>query len=658
MCELSDTVNRKFIDSLELDEFWEIETDTGWSPISHIHKTIQYQEYELRTESGKELICADDHIVFDENENQIFVKDCIPGLTKIITKSGIELVDDVLINLNKSHMYDISVSDDNHRFWTGDILSHNSTILDALTFVLFGKPFRKINKPQLINSTNNSDLVVEITFETGNKSYLIRRGMKPNIFEIFEDDKMINQDALNKDYQEFLETNILKMNYKTFTQIVVIGNATYMPFMKLTPYDRRSIVENLLDIDIFSKMNGILKTKISGTKEEFSDISYKLDLSKEKMRMHNSLLSDTSTNIDIQIEENNKEINRNKIQLDTKRTTIEDLQTQINNIVVNDSKISSIKSKISSMNNYSATFKEKIKIINKEVKFFDTTTSCPTCTQVIPEDFKRSTLSQRKEEYDKYTKALESCNTEIKNLSDELDMVVSSLNQINKLNLDIAQRRYEIDSIEQYIEKLTTQNVSLYNKKMEDMKKTQEEANSLREENQKLTDKRDDLLTKQHLQSIASVLLKDDGIKTKIIRHYLPVMNKIINKYLQMMDFYVNFALDENFNEVIKNKSKENFSYHSFSEGEKLRIDLAILFTWREISKMKNAANTNLLLLDEVFDSSLDATGIDDFIKILYTNKESTNTFVISHKTEFLVDKFERIYRFSKVNGFTKIAID
>lgn len=562
----------------------------------------------------------------------------------------------ILSTGNKFNVIDLTAAKTN--LLIGKNGEGKSTILDALTFVLFGKPFRKINKPQLINTTNNSDLLVEITFETGNKSYLIRRGMKPNVFEIFENDKLINQDALSKDYQEFLESNILKMNYKSFTQIVVIGNATYMPFMKLTPNDRRIIVENLLDIDIFSKMNIILKNKISKTKEDVADTSYKLDLSKEKMRMHNSLLNDNSTNIDSQIEENTKEINRNSIQLDVKRKTIENLQEQINNIVVNDSKISSIKSKISSMNNYSATFKEKIKIINKELNFFDTNESCPTCTQIIPEDFKNSTLSKRKEEHTKYTKALDSCNSELDNLTKELDVITSSLDQISKINLEISQRRYEIDSIEQYINKLTQQNLSLYNKKMEDMKKTQEEAELLKRENDSLIESRDNLLNTQHLQSIASVLLKDDGIKTKIIRHYLPVMNKIINKYLQMMDFYVNFTLDENFNEVIKNKSKENFSYHSFSEGEKLRIDLAILFTWREISKMKNAANTNLLLLDEVFDSSLDATGIDEFIKILYTNKESTNTFVISHKTEFLVDKFERVYRFSKVNGFTKISID
>lgn len=533
-----------------------------------------------------------------------------------------------------------------------------STILDAITFVLYGKPFRKINKPQLINSVNNSDLMCEVTFETSSKQYLVKRGMKPNVFEIYENDKLINQDAASRDYQEFLENNILKMSYKTFTQIVVIGNATYMPFMKLTPNDRRQIVDNLLDIDIFSKMNVILKSRISETKENISNVAYKVDLSKEKMKMYNNLLLEGTSNIDKQIQNNNSEISRNTLQIDNKRKSIQKIQSEISQITVNESKIKSLNNKISEMTKFGATFKEKIKILKKEISFFEGTSSCPTCTQVIPEEFKESTLDVKKKEYDKYVDALSSCDSQIGSIRKDLDNIFSSMEEISKRNEIIKERTFEIDSLEKYIIKIQKQNSDLMAQKMQDMAKAKEEYSVLEEENVRLNAERDDLLNKQHLHSIAAILLKDDGIKTKIIRHYLPIMNKIINKYLHMMDFYVSFSLDENFNEVIKNKAKENFSYHSFSEGEKLRIDLAILFTWREIAKMKNAANTNILILDEIFDSSLDASGVDEFLKILNSNKEHTNTFVISHKTEFLVDKFERTYKFFKVNGFTKVAID
>ena len=532
-----------------------------------------------------------------------------------------------------------------------------SSILDALTFVLYGKPFRKINKPQLINSTNNSDLLIEITFTINSDSYLVRRGMKPNIFEIFENKKLLNQDAMSKDYQEFLETNILKMNYRTFTQIVVIGNATYMPFMKLSPFDRRNIVENLLDIDIFSKMNVILKSKISKTKEDLTHASYRLDLTKEKIKIHTNLLSDSSSNLDSQILEIEKEIQRNTLQLSSKEESIKNLQNEIQEIIINDSKLSKLTEKISQLSQYSATFKEKMKNLNKEIRFFDINDNCPTCTQSIPESFKQERLQNHNTDLLKYTKTLDSCTTEMTSISREIDVINESLEVVKTRKIEIAQKEFETSSINAYIKKLSKQIKDLYNKKQEDLRKIQEDSSLIKKELDNLTEERNVCLSKQHLQSIASILLKDDGIKTKIIRHYLPIMNKIINKYLQLMEFYVSFTLDENFDEVIKNKTKESFTYHSFSEGEKLRIDLAILFTWREISKMKNAANTNLLLLDEILDSSLDSLGIDEFLKILTSSKDETNTFVISHKME-LTDKFDRILRFTKVAGFTKIIVD
>jgi DNA repair exonuclease SbcCD ATPase subunit len=562
----------------------------------------------------------------------------------------------ILSTGNKFNEIDLDVAKTN--LCIGKNGEGKSSFLDALTFGLYGKPFRKINKPQLINSTNNSDLLVEITFKINNSSFLVRRGMKPNIFEIYENDKIVNQDAISRDYQEYLENNILKMNYKTFTQIVVIGNATYMPFMKLSPADRRNIVENLLDIDIFSKMNGLLKGMLSKTKEDINNTSYKLDLSKEKMKIHNNLLTDSTSNIDKSIQDIEADISRSEIQLDSKKESVEAIQKEIDDIIINDSKMNSLNNKLTQLNGYSATFKEKIKNLKKEVIFFDTNEACPTCTQTIPESFKEENISSKTKELGKYNTALDSCVGEITTITKELEEIAKNLEEIRSKKTHISQKQFEIDSIKTYLTKLSKSLSDLHKKKTEDLKKIKEETDNIKSELDNLTKQRDEALNRQHLQSIAAVLLKDDGIKTKIIRHYLPLMNKIINKYLNLMDFYVSFTLDENFDEVIKNKAKESFSYHSFSEGEKLRIDLAILFAWREISKMKNAANTNLLILDEILDSSLDALGIDEFLKILSSNKETTNTFVISHKTEFLVDKFERILRFSKIKGFTKISVD
>lgn len=534
--------------------------------------------------------------------------------------------------------------------------SGKSVFTDAITFSLFNKPFRKINKPQLINNMNKSNLEVEIWFTANNKEYRIVRGMKPTIFEIYEDGNLLNQDSAARDHQDYLETAILKMNYKAFTQIVIIGHATYMPFMKLTPAERRIVIENILDIDIFSKMNVILKQKVSAIKEDINDVSYQYDLAKEKIKIHTENLTNSRASVEAKIEENDAQIATLRTQLKIKQGNIQTLNEEVDQILNEDLDITSIKTQLSKLSEYEITFKNKLKNINKELKFFKENDVCSTCHQDIDEDFKTDIMAQRESDSTKYTSGVKKTKKEIEKLETVLDQAQVKIDKVAKIRLSISQKTLELSYVEKEILRISEESKSLTADKSSDIKALEKEYQLLQDQSKSLLDERDNLLLSQHINSLAGVLLKDDGIKTKIIRNYLPTMNKLINKYLGMMDFYVNFNLDENFEEVIKLANKENFTYFSFSEGEKLRIDLAILFTWREIAKLRNSANTNLLILDEVFDSSLDSTGIDDFLKIINSFGKNSNIFIISHKEEILSDRFTNTIKFEKVKGFTKIT--
>lgn len=655
MLRLSDTVDRKFIDSIRVDHL-EVETDSGWEPINHIHQTILYEKWQLTTESGLTLFCADDHIVFDESMEEVFVKNLISDVSRIWTVHGLELVIDV-VNLNiLEHMFDLSLDSTNKRFYTEGILSHNSTILDAITYALFNKPFRKINKPQLVNTVNNGDCMVEIEFSINNNKYKIMRGIKPNIFEIYENDKMLNQDAAIKDYQQYLEDTILRMTYKAFCQIVVIGNATYQPFMKLNPVERRAIVENFLDIDIFTKMNGLLKSRITETKEQINGTSYQVDLSKEKIRMADKILSSSEESIDVKINDNLIGLDNRKILVDMCNQEIQKLSTDISNIIINDIIIQKTKTKISEIETLHTTLSTKHKSLYKEIQFLTNNDNCPTCKQEINTEFKISSLSDKTGKINKYTQAIKDLSEKILNYKNDLADHMQLVDEINNTNNKIRQLESDMAYQIKDIKRITEENKKLTSEKENNIKKNMQEYSTLVGDHLKLTDNRDGLLENQHLNSIAAILLKDDGIKTKIIKHYLPAMNKLINKYLHLMDFYISYTLDENFSEVIKQANKESFSYASFSEGEKLRIDLAILFAWREIAKSKNSTNTNLLILDEIFDSSLDGSGIDDFIGIINTVSENTNVFIISHRGDQVADKFKNTVKFAKLNGFSKIV--
>jgi len=531
-----------------------------------------------------------------------------------------------------------------------------STILDAITFVLFNKPFRKINIPQLINSVNNKELEVQITFNKGPRSYKVIRGIKPKIFEIWEDDVLVQQDAANNDYQTHLENHILGMNYKAFTQIVVIGNATYQPFMKLSPNDRRNIVETFLDIDIFTKMNLLLKNKMGETKEQINDVSYKTDLSREKIKMAQTILSNSEENIQKKIDDNTQEIGKKEIAISFKNDQITNLNKEITQIIFDQEITCKYQEKINKLNEYLTTFKTKKKTAEKEISFLESNDSCGTCKQIIHPEFKEEQLKDKRESAVKFESVIAEAQKEIQKTTQILDGALQNLEEIKSRKDQIDRILLDLSYLQKDIDRMIKENHLLLKEKQESLEKNKDEYQALLTENESLIKQRDELISQQHTYSIASVLLKDDGIKTKIIKYYLPTMNKLINKYLHHLDFYVNWYLDENFEEKVKTPSRDTFTYSSFSEGEKLRIDLAILFAWREIAKTKNSTNTNLLIMDEIFDSSLDNSGIDDFLRILDLISEDTNIFVISHKGDQLFDKFRSVIRFEKRNDFSVIA--
>ena len=537
----------------------------------------------------------------------------------------------------------------------GENGSGKSTMLDALTFVLFSKPFRKINKPQLVNSINESGLLVEVEFFIGSKTYLIRRGIKPGIFEIYMDGKLLNQDAKSKDYQEKLEKQILKLNYKSFTQIIVLGSSSFQPFMQLPTSARRDVIEDLLDIQIFSTMNQILKEKVVLNSNQHRDIMHKVELAEEKKKLIEGYKLEA------------EEINRDKI--NKTRTLMEENN---NTVIEHQNVIDRLQTANENYNRSLVTYEEKNKYQNKlgelqkkivsnikgtkkEISIFNDMKECPTCEQVLDDQHKDVLVAERNTKLFSYEEGLE-------NLAQELDVTLSEIKKMDDIraqvtdnNSEIQSLNYKIQGVNEYIIKLQDEIgylVKVKEKSTGDDERLMALKNELDEFNEEKRSLSDDL---EYLK-IAGKLLKDSGIKTKIIRQYLPIMNKLVNSYLTAMDSYFNFELDENFNEIIKSRYRDIFSYASFSEGEKMRIDLALLFTWRSIAKMKNSANTNLLILDEVFDSSLDSTGTEEFLKLLHTLGSNTNVYIISHKGESLYEKFEHVIRFEKVKNFSKVV--
>jgi DNA repair exonuclease SbcCD ATPase subunit len=532
--------------------------------------------------------------------------------------------------------------------------SGKSTLLDALCFALFGKPFRNINKPQLLNSINGKDCVVEITFDTNNKNYRIVRGIKPNVFEIYCNNELLNQDAAARDYQDFLERFVLKMNYKSFTQIVILGSASFTPFMQLSASDRRAIIEDLLDLQIFSTMNSIVKERLSTNKNLMADKKHEIDLTQQKSELLKRHISELKQNNDQKIKEYEIEIESNKQTVSdllsnvvSITTETEQLQLVVANKIETDAKVKKI-TKIESQ------IESNMSKYQKDISFFQSHDDCPTCKQSIDDAFKEGELKSLGTRVEECKHGLRELEIKLQEEQNKLNVITETQKVINTKMVEIATINTTITETNKLITRLHKLIDELKNSKTVTDKEETELSNitaSMKELRQRLSDIIDE---KTYLES-ASTLLKDSGIKTKIIKQYLPIINKLVNKYLSSLDFFVNFNLDESFKETIKSRHRDDFSYHNFSEGEKQRIDMALMLTWRAVAKLKNSSNTNLLILDETFDSSLDTNGTEELMKLLHL-LEGVNLFVISHKGDILQDKFINTIRFEKTKNFSRIV--
>ena len=526
-----------------------------------------------------------------------------------------------------------------------------STILDALCFALFGKPFRNINKGQLVNSINGKNCIVEIEFSINGKEYRVLRGIKPNVFEIYVNDDLMNQDAAARDYQKVLEQQILKLNYKTFTQVVILGSASFVPFMQLSTAMRREVIEDILDIRIFSVMNQLLKEKSNDTKAEITRIEEEITLAKTKVDGQALLIKTLTDAKSDSIKSLLSKFENNNEQILTCEGVVASLVAEITTLKSRTAEKSRIDSDLETAKEWKTKLTSKVDDWSSHTEFFAENEVCPSCSQGIPHDHKATIVSELQDKIELETKRLDDLNTVLTRLNGELTTINNLVNQITDKNIELSTQNSTITVLNRQNSELQAE----IEAHKTDTTNVDEEKRKLKKLATDALDKiklKTSLLDKRSLEEVAAILLKDSGIKTAIIREYLPVMNKLINKYLQAMDAYIHFELDENFNESVKSRFRDDFTYASFSEGEKMRIDLAILFTWRQIAKMKNSVATNLLILDETFDSSLDEEGIENLMKIIATVAEDTNVFVISHKSELEDAAFERKLEFVKEKNF------
>ena len=531
-----------------------------------------------------------------------------------------------------------------------------STLLDALCFGLFGKPFRSINKPQLLNSINKKNLLVEIEFDIGGKDYKIIRGIKPNIFEIQSGGEVINQDAAARDYQKYLEESVLKLNYKSFTQIVILGSASFTPFMQLPPFVRREIIEDILDIQIFTTMNTVLRDKMNELKDSLHDADSKLEVLKQKATIQKEYVDTLEANKEKRVDEILGRIDEGERQIETLTNLTKDLEVEKVSVEETQKSLGDLVTKQKKLESFKTKFSTQLRDLKKEISFYNETDECPTCQQGIAHDHKETIVSSRQEKIEELSSGMDKLQEEFTKLEELIAENETLSEQISELSAEIITNNNEIIVQQRLIQALnlelndiTTKTADIDGEK-DKLKMFAKDVLAQNSEKAKLNEEK-------HYMDAVSMLLKDTGIKTKIIRQYLPVINKLVNKYLTAMDFFVQFNLDEKFDETIKSRHRDDFSYASFSEGEKQRIDLALLFTWRTIAKMKNSVATNLLILDEVFDSSLDNNGTDYVMTLLDTVGEDTNVFVISHKGDQLFDKFRSLIKFEKKNNYSEMVV-
>ena len=550
-----------------------------------------------------------------------------------------------------NYFTEIKLNSNTNTLIVGTNGSGKSTMLDALCFALFGKPFRNVNKPNLLNSINGKDCVVEVTFNIGSKEYKIVRGIKPNIFEIYQDGNLVNQDAASRDYQEYLERFILKLNYKSFTQIVILGSASFVPFMQLSSSDRRAIIEDLLDIQIFSTMNSLVKERMSINKENTTLKKGEIELLKQRYVLKKEHQDKLNEDKEAKVNEYASEIQSCRETILTLHREIDDLERQKQTYTEVCSKIPENEKKITAFKKVESKIESKISQVGTDRSFYEHNADCPTCRQAITVESKERHMGDLLSKEQELASGLTELQAKIAEHETLLVQLRSDEQKLHTVRIELATKQTGKAGLEAAIAKLEKQIADL-NKVYEDADANELELLS----DQVITAENElrNLIEEKSYYDTATSLLRDTGIKTKIIKQYLPIINKLINKYLASLDFFVNFNLDESFKETIKSRHRDDFSYHNFSEGEKQRIDMALMLTWRAIAKLKNSSNTNLLLLDEVFDSSLDTTGTEELLKILHS-LDDVNLFVISHKGDILQDKFANTIKFDKVKNFSRI---
>lgn len=553
-----------------------------------------------------------------------------------------------------NNFIEVSLDETKRTLIVGGNGSGKTTIMDALCFALFGKMYRNINKTQIINSINEKECVVECEFKIGKKTYKIVRGIKPAIFEIYCNGKLVDQTAKTKDYQAYLEKNILNLNYKTFTQICILGSTNYKPFMMLTAQERREVIEDILDIQIFSTMNAIVKTKVSSLRNDIYELEKEIEQRETKIELKEKYIDSLKSKDQESIDEKKEQIQKNKKRAMEIIKDLKSLNKRLGKMNEIDTLYSSLKNQHDNFKTTIVKFRTKYDDLKKTVDNIKSLDECPTCLQGVGDDHKDRIEEKNAFKMTKIKKGMDDASSELQSLSDRLESASNERLELQSLNTDMLKKNTEITVLQESTITLQDEMKKIKDRIDSDTVKDQEELDQLREDEKKLKGELEENEAQQKLLKVSEKLLKDNGIKAKIISDYLPLINKQINHYLKELDFFVGFNLDENFKETIKSRHRDEFSYQSFSEGQKFRINIAILLTWREVAKQKNSVNTNLLMLDEVFDSSLDVSGVNDFTKLLNAiSHDSTNVFVISHRGESMLDKFDRVIEFSTVKDFS-----